>query len=262
MSTPLPAGGTARQGANVELGDTVTIKREPASYSLFRRDGRFAEMVEAELAGHFEAPIYGMLAVQNEIPKIDWGASGPPEIHYHGQPLDESKPSVLWDGGWEVTYVTFRDMGAAFAVAILGIYLLVVAQFGSSFRLPLVVLIPVPLTFIGIVFGHWLLAAPLTATSMIGFIALAGIIVRNSILLVDFANQLFGQTGRPKWMTGAPFGARDIQQHRRTISLAAQSAAIAVFGFEHVELKGDRHLKIVTPPGSRRCSHRESPASR
>ena len=185
LSTPLPAGGTARQGANVELGDTVTIKREPASYSLFRRDGRFAEMVEAELAGHFEAPIYGMLAVQNEIPKIDWGASGPPEIHYHGQPLDESKPSLLWDGEWEVTYVTFRDMGAAFAVAILGIYLLVVAQFGS-FRLPLVVLIPVPLTFIGIVFGHWLLAAPFTATSMIGFIALAGIIVRNSILLVDF----------------------------------------------------------------------------
>jgi len=185
LSTPLPAGGTRRVGANVELGDTVTVKREPASYSLFRRDGRFAEMVEAELAGRFEAPIYGMLAVQDEINKIDWGASGPPEIRYHGQPLDESKPTVLWDGEWEVTYVTFRDMGAAFAVAILGIYLLVVAQFGS-FRLPLVVLIPVPLTLIGIVFGHWLFAAPFTATSMIGFIALAGIIVRNSILLVDF----------------------------------------------------------------------------
>jgi multidrug efflux pump subunit AcrB len=184
LSTPLPAGGTRRVGANVELGDTVTVKREPASYSLFRRDGRFAEMVEAELAGRFEAPIYGMLAVQDEINKIDWGGSGPPEIRYHGQPLDESKPAVLWDGEWEVTYVTFRDMGAAFAVAILGIYLLVVAQFGS-FRLPLVVLIPVPLTLIGIVFGHWLFAAPFTATSMIGFIALAGIIVRNSILLVD-----------------------------------------------------------------------------
>jgi multidrug efflux pump subunit AcrB len=142
-------------------------------------------MVDAELAGRFEAPIYGMLAVQDEIKKIDGGASGPPEIRYHGQPLDESKPTLLWDGEWEVTYVTFRDMGAAFAVAILGIYLLVVAQFGS-FRLPLVVLIPVPLTLIGIVFGHWLFSAPFTATSMIGFIALAGIIVRNSILLVDF----------------------------------------------------------------------------
>ena len=185
LSTPLPAGGTTRQGKNVELGDVITVKREPASYSLFRRDGRFAEMVQAEVAGRFEAPIYGMFAVEDEIKKMDWGAAGAPAIHYHGQPLDELKVSLLWDGEWEVTYVTFRDMGAAFGVAILGIYLLVVAQFGS-FRLPLVILIPVPLTLIGIVLGHWLLKAPFTATSMIGFIALAGIIVRNSILLVDF----------------------------------------------------------------------------
>ena len=94
-------------------------------------------------------------------------------------------PTLLWDGEWEITYVTFRDMGAAFAVAILGIYVLVVAQFGS-FRLPLVILTPIPLTLIGILLGHWLFGAPFTATSMIGFIALAGIIVRNSILLVDF----------------------------------------------------------------------------
>lgn len=87
-----------------------------------------------------------------------------------------------------MTYVTFRDMGAAFVVAILGIYLLVVSQFGS-FRLPLVALIPVPMILIGFVSGHWLLAAPFTATSMIGFIALAGIIVRNSILLVDFISR-------------------------------------------------------------------------
>ena len=116
---------------------------------------------------------------------MDWGVAGTPQIGLHGQPTDESRPSVLWDGEWEITYVTFRDMGAAFAVALLGIYLLVVAQFGS-FKLPLVILVPVPLTLIGIVPGHWLLGAPFTATSMIGFIALAGIIVRNSILLVDF----------------------------------------------------------------------------
>ena len=106
-------------------------------------------------------------------------------IAFHGQPVGRCKPTLLWDGEWEVTYVTFRDMGAAFMVAILGIYMLVVAQFGS-FKLPLVILAPVPLTLIGIVLGHWLLGAPFTATSMIGFIALAGIIVRNSILLVDF----------------------------------------------------------------------------
>jgi multidrug efflux pump subunit AcrB len=92
---------------------------------------------------------------------------------------------LLWDGEWEITRITFRDMGAAFAVALLGIYVLVVAQFGS-FRLPLVVLLPVPLALPGVVVGHWLMGAAFTAPSMIGFIALAGIIVRNSILLVDF----------------------------------------------------------------------------
>ena len=110
---------------------------------------------------------------------------GVPAIRLNGQPADESHATVLWDGEWEITWVTFRDMGAAFGVALLGIYVLVVGQF-KSFKLPLVILTPVPLTLIGIVIGHMLFRAPFTATSMIGFIALAGIIVRNSILLVDF----------------------------------------------------------------------------
>ncbi|MCE8471175.1 efflux RND transporter permease subunit, partial [Rhodovulum sulfidophilum] len=141
----------------------------------------------ADLAGDFEAPLYGMLAVGDRLDRVDWQALGltAPEIRLHGQPLSEDRPVLLWDGEWEVTWVTFRDMGAAFGVALVGIYILVVAQFGS-FRLPLVVLTPVPLTFLGIMLGHWLFHAPFTATSMIGFIALAGIIVRNSILLVDF----------------------------------------------------------------------------
>ena len=142
-------------------------------------------MVMAVLAGAYEAPLYGMLAVSEALDKIDWQGVPRPEIKLHGQPLDESKPVLLWDGEWEVTWVTFRDMGAAFMVALLGIYILVVAQFGS-FKVPLVILTPIPLTFIGILGGHWLFDAPFTATSMIGFIALAGIIVRNSILLVDF----------------------------------------------------------------------------
>ncbi|WP_247891177.1 efflux RND transporter permease subunit [Azospirillum aestuarii] len=187
LSTPVPgARGT------VELGDLVTMTREPASHTLFRHNGRFAEMVMADLAGRFEAPIYGMLAVQERLDAVDWAAAGlaaAPEIRMHGQPDDQNRPVLLWDGEWEITYVTFRDMGAAFGVAILGIYLLVVAQFGS-FKLPLVILVPVPLTLIGIVLGHWLFGAAFTATSMIGFIALAGIIVRNSILLVDFIRHL------------------------------------------------------------------------
>ena len=176
LTTPVPG----RDGT-VELGDIVTVSREPASYPVFRRNGRNAEMVTGELAGAFEAPIYGMLAVAEALEQ----QGSPIAVRLYGQPEDESAATLLWDGEWEITYVTFRDMGAAFAVAILAIYLLVVGQFGS-FKLPLVILTPIPLTLIGILIGHWLFDAAFTATSMIGFIALAGIIVRNSILLVDF----------------------------------------------------------------------------
>jgi len=179
----------------VELGQVVRVEKETGSPVLFRRDGAFADMVTAELAGEFEAPIYGMIAVQKAIDAHDWGSLPKPEVRLRGQPADESKPALLWDGEWEITYVTFRDMGAAFGVAMLGIYILVVAQF-RSFKLPLVILTPIPLTLIGIVLGHWLFAAPFTATSMIGFIALAGIIVRNSILLVDFVRH-GGGSGQP-----------------------------------------------------------------
>ncbi|MFV0335644.1 MAG: efflux RND transporter permease subunit [Tropicimonas sp.] len=185
LATPIPANSLPGDRAIVELGDVVEIAREVQSHPVFRHNGRAAEMVTAELAGRFEAPLYGMIEVDRAIRAADWGALPRPEIRLHGQPDDMSKPVLLWDGEWEVTWVTFRDMGAAFAVALLGIYILVVVQFGS-FRLPLVILTPVPLTFIGILPGHWWLGAPFSATSMIGFIALAGIIVRNSILLVDF----------------------------------------------------------------------------
>lgn len=196
LSTPIPAPGPAGDtGRVVELGDVVNVIHEKASYALFRRDGHFAELVQGELAGEFEAPIYGMFAVEDALANQDWGAAGVPGIAYHGQPKDESKVTLLWDGEWEVTYVTFRDMGLAFIFALVGIYLLVVGQFGS-FKLPLVILTPVPLTLIGIMIGHWLFDAPFSATSMIGFIALAGIIVRNSILLVDFIRGE-QKTGKP-----------------------------------------------------------------
>lgn len=185
LTTPIPANALPGGRGVVELGDVVRVEEEATSFPIFRHNGRDAEMVTAELAGAFEAPLYGMLAVADEIEKMDWPAGTRPEISLHGQPEDEGKVTLLWDGEWEVTFVTFRDMGAAFGIALLGIYILVVAQFGS-FRLPLVILTPIPLTFLGIMAGHWLFNAPFSATSMIGFIALAGIIVRNSILLVDF----------------------------------------------------------------------------
>ena len=192
LSTPIPLPRPVGKRTHVELGEVVQARRLSGSTALFRRDGLSTDMVTAELAGAFEAPIYGLMAVDDAIAHHDWGNVPRPQVLMHGQPADEAKPAILWDGEWEITFVTFRDMGAAFGVAILGIYILVVAQFGS-FKLPLVILTPVPLTLIGIVLGHWLFGAPFTATSMIGFIALAGIIVRNSILLVDFIRHRSGQ---------------------------------------------------------------------
>jgi len=205
LSTPVPS-----KSGVAELGDLVQLSYEKASYPIYRRDGRFAEMVMAEMAGRFEAPIYGMLAVEAELKKLG-AADLPIEVRYRGQPDDETSISLLWDGEWEITYTTFRDMGIAFGVALLGIYLLVVGQF-QNFRLPLVILTPVPLTLIGVIVGHWLFSAPFSATSMIGFIALAGILVRNSILLVDFirSRQAMGKSLRESLLEAGTIRFRPI----------------------------------------------------
>lgn len=221
LSTPVPAGGTKREGKNVELGDVVTVSRELSSYPIYRRDGHYAETVSAELAGRYEAPLYGMLAAESAMKDVWPDAKTRPEVRYHGQPVDESKPTVLWDGEWEVTYVTFRDMGIAFGVAILAIYLLVVGLF-KSFLTPLVVMVPVPLTLIGIVLGHALFGATFSAPSMIGFIALAGIIVRNSILLVDFIRHLRAQ--------GLPLEEALIEAGKIRIRPIVLTAAAAMIG--------------------------------
>lgn len=219
-ATPVAMGPT---GQLLTLGALVDAHSEQGGQAMFRRDGRGATMVMADLAGRYEAPIYGMLAVDQAVDAYDWAGHGltKPAILLHGQPDDESHASLLWDGEWEITWVTFRDMGGAFMVALLAIYVLVVGQFGS-FKLPLVILTPVPLTLIGIVIGHMLFGAPFTATSMIGFIALAGIIVRNSILLVDFI--------RHASTPGKPLRAVLIEAGRIRVKPIALTAAAAMIG--------------------------------
>jgi multidrug efflux pump subunit AcrB len=226
-STPVAVTRSGGGQRLVELGEVVRAEEEKGSYPIYRRDGRDAEMVTGELAGQYEAPIYGMLAVDKAIRDQGWGALPRPAIRLHGQPQDESLPTVLWDGEWEITWVTFRDMGAAFGVALLGIYVLVVAQF-KSFRLPLVILTPIPLTLVGIVLGHILFGAPFTATSMIGFIALAGIIVRNSILLVDFIRHAQGEA-RPLRDVLLEAGAIRFKPIALTALAAMIGAAVILF---------------------------------
>ncbi len=227
LSTPVPANALPGERAIVELGDVVKLSRETASLPVFRRNGHAIEMVMGELAGDYEAPLYGMLAVADAIAQKDWGPLPKPEIRLNGQPNDDRRTTLLWDGEWEVTWVTFRDMGAAFGVALLGIYVLVVAQFGS-FKLPLVILTPVPLTLIGIMIGHWIFGAPFSATSMIGFIALAGIIVRNSILLVDFIRQR-SEAGLPLRQVLLEAGAVRFKPILLTALAAMIGAAVILF---------------------------------
>ncbi len=180
LTTPI----NSKRGV-IEIGSVLNIKNLKSSYKIFRHNSYDVDMVMAELNGRFEAPIYGMLEVNKIIETQDWPKNNKPVIRYYGQPLDESAPVILWDGEWEITYVTFRDMGIAFFIAILGIYGILVAQF-KSYKTPLAVLLPVPLVLLGIILGHWILGAAFTATSMIGMIALSGIVVRNSLLLVEF----------------------------------------------------------------------------
>ncbi len=175
-------------GTTVPLSELGQFRPQRVDPPIFRKDLRPLEYVTADVVGRLGAPLYGMLAVDSALKK--YVTPDHQVIHgtYFGRPDRTDVSGFKWDGEWEVTYVTFRDMGIAFMAALVLIYVLVVAEF-RSFLLPLVVMAPIPLTMIGIVPGHWLLGADFTATSMIGFIALAGIIVRNSILLVEFARE-------------------------------------------------------------------------
>jgi multidrug efflux pump subunit AcrB len=180
LPVPTVAGGFVPLS---ELGDFV---RMPQDEPVFHKNLRPVEFVTAETVGRLAAPIYGMLEVEQQLENYRLPGGGMLESFWIGPPPNDGSVAFEWAGEWTVTYETFRDMGIAFAIALVLIYMLVVWEFGN-FLLPAIVMAPIPLTLIGIIPGHWILGAEFTATSMIGFIALAGIIVRNSILLVDFA---------------------------------------------------------------------------
>jgi multidrug efflux pump subunit AcrB len=173
----------AVNGNLVPLSELVDINPGVRERNIYHKDLLPVVYVTADVAGEVDSPLYGMFDISRKLSE-----QGTLNQWYTQQPENPYEYSLKWDGEWQVTYETFRDMGAAYAVGLLMIYLLVVAQF-RSYKIPLVIMAPIPLTIIGIMPGHALLDAQFTATSMIGMIALAGIIVRNSILLVDFINQ-------------------------------------------------------------------------
>jgi multidrug efflux pump subunit AcrB len=173
-----------------ELTQVIPVQREK---TVFHKDLLPATYVFGDMAGKLDSPLYGMFGIRSKTAGMPLEEGGRLAESFISQPDDRYREYTLkWDGEWKVTYETFRDMGIAYGVGLIMIYLLVVAQF-KSYLTPLVIMAPIPLTIIGVMPGHALLGAQFTATSMIGMIALAGIIVRNSILLVDFINLQVGQ---------------------------------------------------------------------
>jgi multidrug efflux pump subunit AcrB len=171
------------RGEPVPLSEIVKVIPAKREHSIHHKDLLPVVYVTGDMAGDTDSPLYGMFAISDTIDE-----QGKLEQWFISQPENPYSYSLKWDGEWQITYDTFRDMGIAYSVGLILIYLLVVAQF-RSYLVPLIIMAPIPLTIIGIMPGHALLGSQFTATSMIGMIALAGIIVRNSILLVDFINQ-------------------------------------------------------------------------
>ena len=186
----LPIAST--DGTTIPLGELGRFRAIPEDPVIYHKDLRPMEYVVAEAVGEFAAPIYGILAVHAALEDYLTPDGITLSGEMLGPPPMNNQSAFEWTGEWTVTYETFRDMGLAFAAALVLIYILIVWEF-DNLVLPLIVMTPIPLTLIGIVPGHWLLDAEFTATSMIGFIALAGILVRNTILLVDFARNAVDQ---------------------------------------------------------------------
>ncbi|MDE2353917.1 MAG: efflux RND transporter permease subunit, partial [Betaproteobacteria bacterium] len=188
LNALLQLGVKGAQGQLVPLRELVTLTDTVREQPVYHKDLLPVNYVVGDMAGKVDSPLYGMFEMRKAILQINTPGGGHLTDYFIRQPEDPYRGySLKWDGEWQVTYETFRDMGAAYAVGLVLIYLLVVAQFGS-YLVPLIIMAPIPLTIIGVMPGHALLGAQFTATSMIGMIALAGIIVRNSILLVDFIN--------------------------------------------------------------------------
>jgi multidrug efflux pump subunit AcrB len=176
-------------GQLIPLSELVSLEKTIIDKTIYHKNLLPVVFVNADMDGDLDSPLYGLFDMSGTLSDnalIEDGFA--PQQYFINQPQVSNKPSIKWDGEWQITYETFRDMGIAYGVGMILIYLLVVAQF-KSYLVPLIIMAPIPLTIIGVMPGHALFGAQFTATSMIGMIALAGIIVRNSILLVDFINQ-------------------------------------------------------------------------
>ncbi|WP_418604318.1 efflux RND transporter permease subunit [Hwangdonia sp.] len=177
----------SNQGRMIPIADLVTISETTAAKSIYRKNQKRVVYVMADMAGELESPAYAILGMEEKLKDIPLPPGYALNEMYLGQPDYEDNYTVKWDGEWQITLEVFRDLGIAFLGAIILIYILIVGWF-QNFKAPIVMMVAIPLSLIGIILGHWIMGAFFTATSFIGMIALAGIMVRNSVLLIDFIN--------------------------------------------------------------------------
>ena len=177
----------SQQGELVPIADLVSIEETTSAKSIYRKNQKRVVYVLADMAGALESPAYAILGMEEKLKNIPLPEGYEINEMYLGQPQYEDDYTVKWDGEWQITLEVFRDLGIAFLGAIILIYILIVGWF-QNFKAPVVMMVAIPLSLIGIILGHWLMGAFFTATSFIGMIALAGIMVRNSVLLIDFIN--------------------------------------------------------------------------
>ncbi|MGV6828757.1 MAG: efflux RND transporter permease subunit [Flavobacteriales bacterium] len=177
----------SKQGTMVSISDLVEIKQKTREKSIFRKNQKRVVYVTADMAGALESPAYAILGMDEKLKEVKLPEGYSLNELYLSQPEFEDDYSIKWDGEWQITLEVFRDLGIAFGGAIIFIYILIVGWF-QNFKAPVVMMVAIPLSLIGIILGHWLMDAFFTATSFIGMIALAGIMVRNSVLLIDFVN--------------------------------------------------------------------------
>ncbi|RRO24494.1 efflux RND transporter permease subunit [Flavobacteriaceae bacterium 14752] len=177
----------AQNGLAYPISDFVKPIQKTIEKSIYRKNQRRVVYVTAEMAGKLESPVYAILGMEDQLKAIDMPDGYKINESYLGLPEHTDDFTVKWDGEWQITLEVFRDLGLAFLGVIIIIYMLIVGWF-QSFRAPIVMMIAIPLSLVGIILGHWIMGAFFTATSFIGMIALAGIMVRNSVLLIDFVN--------------------------------------------------------------------------
>jgi len=187
-------GVPGADGSLVPLGSLIQVEEKYTEKTIYHKNLKRVTYVTGDVAGSKESPIYAILELKEKLKQLELAEGYELKQYSAVQPWLEDRYAMKWDGEWHITYEVFRDLGLAFGAVMILIYVLVVAWF-RSFVTPLVIMAPIPLTLVGILPGHWLFGAFFTATSMIGFIALAGIIVRNSILLVDFVQMEWRDRG-------------------------------------------------------------------